>query len=363
MKSFGLLPDLEKLPGKVRHRSFREAIKDLHANESALVASEIVAAASFAMWGIWDQVNVPDSLTQAYGAQYPGRAAERSLYEHWQQVQADGPGEGTGFISGLKGKLAEINAVEMLESNGYSNVSIASSPVQDGWDISAVNEAGEPVRFQVKTGAEGYADAVATDMADAENIEFLVSSELYTKISESNADFTDRMTDIGPDYVLVDGIQDGLETLSGNQGIDLVDSVGEVIPGLAMGVVSARLGLSFCKTEREFTEVNRPTRNRIHVRRGVPLLAWLVILIVLSLVGAVVGSVVPVVGSFLGGILGLVVGIVVYRQAKKRLQPYARILAEQVSGVTDDDLFCFRYKRRIDELAMTFRERADGLTA
>ena len=113
MKSLDLIPGLEKLPGDHQHRSFRETLVDLRA--AALGAEEAVAAASIALWSIWDQVNVPDSLIQAYEAQYPGLADEQSLLEQWQEVQADGPDAANGFLSGLKGKLAEIRAAEMLE--------------------------------------------------------------------------------------------------------------------------------------------------------------------------------------------------------------------------------------------------------
>ncbi len=113
MKSLDLIPGLEKLPGDHEYKSFREAMEGLRA--AALGAEEAVAAASIALWGIWDQVNVPDSLIQAYEAQYPGLAAEQSLLEQWQEVQADGPDAANGFLSGLKGKLAEIRAAEMLE--------------------------------------------------------------------------------------------------------------------------------------------------------------------------------------------------------------------------------------------------------
>lgn len=355
MRSLNLLPRLNKLPGASTRRSFCAAMKDLRAGEPALVASEIVAAASIAMWGIWDRVNVPDSLAQAYEAQYPGLAADRSLFAQWQQVQADGPDAVTGFISGLKGKLAEINSVEMLESNGYSNVSIANNPNQRLWDISAVDEAGEPVRFQVKTGGEGYADAVATDMAAADHIEFLASSEIYRELAESSADFAGRMTDIGPDYVLVDGIQDGLETLSGNVGIDVADSV------LPIGAffASLRLTSTAWNTEREFTDVNRPTKNRIRVSRGLSLLVRLIFILIGGVLGSMVGSVVlPILGSILGGILGCVLGAVIGRKANEHLQ-----LAERMSGLTGDDLFYFKNKNRIDELAMALRRRADELTA
>ena len=81
---------------------------------------------------------------------------------------------------------------------------------------------------------------------------------------------------------------------------------------------------------------------------------------------SVVGSVVlPVVGSLLGGILGIVLGAVIVWKANERLQPHALKLAEKVSGRTSDDLFYFKNKRRIDQVALNFlraRRRSDRMT-
>ncbi|MDE0105868.1 MAG: hypothetical protein OXN89_26105 [Bryobacterales bacterium] len=289
MKSLDLIPDLEKLPGDHRHRSFRETIGDLRAGESTLMAGEAVAAASFSLWGIWDKINVPDSLIQAYEAQYPGEAAKQSLLENWQEVQARGADAANGFISGLKGKLAEIRAAEMLEQEGYSDVNIARSSNQSTWDISAVNEVGEPVFFQVKSGAEGYASDVASDMAETE-VEFLVSSEIAAKIIGSDPGYADRLTDIGPDYELVVDVQDGLETLADNQGLDIPDSIGEAIPYVGGVIVAGRLINTALKSEGEFKDVDRTTKNRIHVLRTLTMMSRFGITTVLTSAGAAGGS-------------------------------------------------------------------------
>ena len=285
MKSFDFIPDLEKLPGDHKQRSFRETVEDLRASEPTLAAGEAVAAASIALWGIWDQINVSDSLIQAYETQYPREAAEQSLLEKWQEVQADGPDAAKGFISGLKGKLAEIRAAEMLEQDGYSDVNIARSPNQSTWDISAVNEVGEPVSFQVKTGAEGYANDVASDMAETE-VEFLVSSEIAAKVSGSDPGYAERLTDIGPDYELVVDVQDGLETLADNQGLDIPDSIGEALPYVGGVIVAGRLINTALKSEGDFKDVDRTTKNRIHVVRTLTMMSRFGITTVLTSAGA-----------------------------------------------------------------------------
>ena len=356
MKSLGLIPDIEKLPGDHKHRSFRETIEELRADEPTLVAGEAVAAASFALWGIWDQVNVSDSLIDAYEAQYPGEAAEQSLLEKWREVQADGPDAAKGFISGLKGKLAEIRAAEMLEQEGYSDVNIAHSPVQDTWDISAVNEAGETVFFQVKTGAEGYASDVASDMAEAD-IEFLVSSEIATRIIESDPGYADRITDIGPDYELVVDQQDGLETLADNQGSDIPDSIGEAIPVLGGSLLVFRLIHTALKSEREFKDADRTDINRIHVVEVLTMMSRFGITNVLTSAGAAVGLGAGLPGAIVGGGAGLIGSV----PLNKALRPHLLDLALNITQLTQDDLFYYKNKLRIDQAGRVFRERADDL--
>ena len=377
MKSLGLIPALEQLPGNGhKHRSFRETIEDLRAGdpgrahrrlraviedlrsgEPALAAGEAAAAASFALWGIWDQVNVPDELIRAYEAQYPGLAAEHSLHEHWQEVQADGPDAARGFINGLKGKLAEIEAAEMLEQAGYSDVNIAPIPVQKTWDISAVNEAGESVDFQVKTGTERYADDVASDMAEAENVEFLVSSEIATKIIEDNPDYADGITDIGPDYERVEGVQDGLETLADNEGLDIPDSIGEAIPYVGGVLVAGGLIHTALKSEGEFKDADRITKNRIHVVRTLTMMSRFGITTVLTSAGAAGGSTLGLPGALVGGTAGWIGSL----RLNKTLRPHMLNLALNITQLTRDDLFYYKNKRRIDQAGLAFRDRADKL--
>lgn len=379
MKSLGLIPALEQLPGNDhKHGSSREkvedvragdpggahcrlraVIEDLRAGEPALAAGEAVAAASIALWGIWDQVNVPDSLIQAYEAQYPGLAAEHSLHEHWQAVQGDGPDAARGFISGLKGKLAETRAAERLEQEGYSDVNIAPSPVQNTWDIRAVNEAGESVDFQVKTGTEGYAADVASDMAEVENVEFLVSSEIAAKIVEDDLGYADRMTDIGPDYELVADVQDGLETLADNQGLDIPDSIGEAIPYVGGVLVAGSLIHTALKSEGEFRDADRITINRIHVVRTLTMMSRFGITTVLTSAGAAGGS---TLGAGLpGALVGGAAGWIGSWRLNKTMRPHMLDLALNITQLTRDDLFYYKNKRRIDQVGLVFLERADEL--
>ncbi len=359
LNSVRFLPELEKLPGDQEYGSFREKIEALQDGDSRLMAAEAVAAGSVALWGVWDQVNVPDSLQRAYEAQYPGLAEELSLQEQWQAVQGDGADAAEGMISGLKGKLAELRAAEMLEQGGYSDVNIAASPVQQTWDISALSAAGEPVSFQVKTGAEGYAGDVMADIAESADVEFLVSSEIAAKILESDPAYADGIIDIGPDYELVGDVRDGLETLADNQGIDLPDSVGDVVPYVGGAVLAVNLIRSTLKTEREFKDADRTAKNRIHVVRTLTMMSRFGVNAVLTWAGGAGGSVLGggLPGALVGGGAGFGVGL----WLNKRLRGHMLDLALDITRLTRDDLFSFKNQRRIDQLGLAFRERADEL--
>ena len=366
MQSSDLLVTLERLPASQQGRgSSREQIQDLFANDRVLSASEFAASLSLGLWGIWDRVNVPDSLAEAYAAQYPGLAAQHSLIEQWESMQAAGLESSTGFISGLKGKLAELNAVAMLEQNGYTDVNIADSPVQPGWDISAVNEAGETVLFQVKTGSEAYASSVMEDMQGNAALDFLVGSELHSAITDSAPELTSRLTDIGTDLELVEGISGGLETLSDNLELDTVDSLGELLPvsgSLLMAVALIRGALN---TELNFRNVDRTNKNKLQVIQALTLMSRFGITTFLTwltgIFGTLVGSGVPGIGNLVGGVLGSLGGGFAGWRLNRRLGPHMLNLALNITGLNHGDLFYFNNKKPIDDLGNSFRGTADEL--
>ncbi len=369
MQSANLLLALRELPGDAysRRKSFREMMSDLLGTDRAMYAAEFTAATSFGLWAIFDRINVDDNLAQAYAAQYPGLAADHSLYEHWQMMSESGGESMSGFISGLKGKVAEFNAADILEQRGFTNVEIAANPTQPILDISAVTEAGETLFFQVKTGVEGYASEVMGAMEYAPGVEFLVSSEIYNHIAESAPELIDRLTDIGPDYILVDSIQDGLGTLSSNLGIDLPDSIGDIVPYAGAIIAGARLIYGALRTEREFKAADRTTRNKIQVVQALTTMSRMGVGTVLATVGGTgggaAGSFIPGVGNLVGGLVGTVAGAGMGMYLNRHLQPHMLNLALNITGLANDDLFYYKNKPRIDQVALNFRQTAGELSA
>ena len=366
MRSVELLPDLAQLPAdQQERRSTHEMIQGLIANDKALAASEFAAALSLGLWGIWDKINVPDALVEAYAAQYPNLAADHSLLDHWEALQAEGSDSAAGFMSGLKGKLAEFNAAEVLEREGFTDVSIAASPIQPGWDISAVNEAGEAVLFQVKTGSEAYASSVMADMQGDSSPGFLVGSELHDAISESSPELASRLTEIGPDFELVEGIEGGLTTLSDNLGIDIPDSWLEFLPGAAALLAAVSLIRGVVETERQFRDVDRTHKIKLQVVKALTVMSRFGISTVLATVGGTLGTAAgtpaPGVGNAVGGTIGTAGGALAGWWVNRRLKPHLLSLALDITGLSHGDLFYFKNKVRIDKLGLSLRRDAENL--
>lgn len=362
MQSLNLLPELQKLPGPEsdQRKSFRDIMTDLLSMDRGLYAAEVTAATSFAMWGIFDTINVDDKLAQAYKKQYPGESDQHSLYEKWQQISEDSQESMTGFISGLKGKVAEINYKESLEAQGYTNVTIPDDPTHPDWDISAISPDGQEEFFQVKTGNVNYAGDVGEIIQTNPDPYYPVSTEIYDKIAERSPELIDKMTDIGYDYELVNGINDGLETLSVNQGFDLPDSVGEIVPYAGAIIMGARLIYNVIKTEKEFSTADRTTKNKMQVVQALTTMSRFGISTALSTAGsfggAAAGSFVPGIGNLVGGLVGMGAGAVMGIYLNKHLQPHMLNLALNVTGLTHDDLFYYKNKPHIDSVAMSIRQ-------
>ena len=364
MKSSNLLPTLRKLPTQPSsdHRSFRDIITDLVNTDRTFYAAEVASATSFGLWGVFDRTNVDDRLFEAYEMAYPNQALDKSLYEKLIELHERGEQSVDGLIRGLKGKLAEIEHKEWLEQNGYDDVEIPLSPTQPVWDISAMSTDGEQVFRQVKTGGANRAGEVESLMADNPNIEYDLSTEIYDRIVERSPDLIDQMTDIGSNYDLVQGTRDGLSTLSGNLGIDVPDSIVDIVPYAGAILAGARLVYSVLQTERQFSAADRSTKNKIQVVQSLTLMSRMGVTTVLATVGGAggtaAGSAVPGVGNLVGGIVGSIAGAGMGMYLNKHLEPHILDFALDITNLTRDDLFYCKNKEHIDKVALSFRQTA-----
>ena len=203
-------------------------------------------------------------------------------------------------------------------------------------------------------------------MEDNPDYLFAFGTELHDKVVESGMHQGGRIvTDIGSDYVQVEGIKDGLETLSANMGIDIPDGVVDIIPYAAVVVGGARLIYSAVKTEMEFKAADRTTKNQIQVVRTLTLMSRMGITTVLTTVGGMggtaAGSSVPGIGNVIGGVGGIVVGTGMAMYLNRHLQPRMLNLALNITGLSHDDLFYYKNKPRIHEVALKLQTRAREL--
>ena len=120
MTSLSLIPQLQKLPENPgnEQRSTREHLEALFNTDMGMHAAEQAAASAAGFWALLDTVNVNDTVTKAYQSQYPNLAAEHSLHEQWVEMMERGEASMTGFISGVKGKVAEFSAADQLMESG-----------------------------------------------------------------------------------------------------------------------------------------------------------------------------------------------------------------------------------------------------
>ena len=207
MQSLNLLPELQKLPGPEsdQRKSFQDIITDLMSMDRGLYAAEATAAVSFAMWGIFDTINVDDTLAEAHATVFPNY--EGSLHEHWQELLQQGGESSDEFINTFKDRVAELDFAEELEAQGYTNIEIPPDPTQH---IRAISPAGQEELFQVETGLADHAGNI--DIIVEQPGKYAVSTEVYNRIAERNPELIDKMIDIGPDHALEEKIKATLST-------------------------------------------------------------------------------------------------------------------------------------------------------
>ena len=280
-------------------------------------------------------------------------------------------------MNGIKGKMGELDAKEFLEEHGFQNVEIAPDPTQPIWDISAISENGEQVFIQVKTGAASYAGDVVDAMEASPDVPFLVNTEIYNWISTNYPHLLGQVDNFeatsATGYHQVEGMEDGLTTLSDNMGIDVPGGVTDLLPYVGAIVAGARLIYSVVSTERKFKDADRTTRNKIQVVQTLTLMSRMGVSAVLAITGGqagaaaggLIGSVVPGIGNAAGGIGGGIGGSIAGAGMgillNRRLQPQMLDLALDITGLTNDDLFYYKNKQRIDEIGDSIQGSAFAL--
>ena len=363
MQSIELLPDLEQVPLRAEHGGYgyEEVVKRSGLMQNDLFAIEVAAGVEGVLSALVAARNVSDAdvsadLLEAYRLASPDAAAEVPLYEEYNDMLSRGPESVGGFISNIKGKLAEIRVQGHLEKEfpDYS-FEIAADQNQPVWDILSTNPDGTETLIQVKIGGEEYAGEVITQMQDNPDVFFAVGNEIRASVLAAHPELSDQFIDLElSNYELTGEVGQDLELLAENTGIDVPDGLVGLIPYATEIVLGIGLLFEIAKTERDFKEVVMDDRQRVHAMKALVLIQRFGISAVLTKVGGAIGgtagSAIPGLGNMIGGAGGAIGGAVSATFLNRKLRPKMRKIGMTLTGVTEDDLFYLRYKEKIDRI-------------
>ena len=362
MQSLALLPELKALPAAedVSALNYDETVARIRGMDRDHFAIEVSLAAEEAMEALFEARNVPDELTEAFGRAFSNVAEKSSLHEHYQAMMDKGSGSVTGFVSNLKGKVAELKTESALEERfPGGDFRFAESATQPGWDLIGRFPDGSKILIQVKAGSVSQASEAVDAMQANPNVDFAVSSEIYGRIAETHPELLGRIVlDLGPAAELTQDVKDGLGKLAGNMGVDVPDSIGGALPFVGEVVLGIRLIWDMVKTERELTDVALTDRTRVHGIRTLALGSRFGINQVCmwagGAAGTAAGTVIPGIGNIGGGLVGLFGGLGGGMALNRLLQPRIEEVATKLVGGDADDMFYLMNKVEIDDLGRSF---------
>ena len=126
-------------------------------------------------------VSVPPEVARAYELAYPDLAAQRTFIE---EVRVLDGSQLPGLVSGVKGKLFEIEYVDYLNDGhlpaGY-HAALARSATQPGWDIEILGPDGK-MREVIQTKAAESVDYVKDALERYPHIDVVTTDEVHGQL-------------------------------------------------------------------------------------------------------------------------------------------------------------------------------------
>ena len=350
LESLALLPELQKIPvdETAVDLDFEGRLTRLSEMDRDHWSIEFSAGVEQSLISLFDARNVPDDVLEAYRL---FSNSDMALQDRYAEMVGRGEESVRNFINPLKGKVAELRVEPDLEARypGY-DFKLAADPAQPVWDLHGVGlEGTEDIYIQVKMGGADYADDVSERMEAApENVLFAVSREIHERIAELRPELLDRVIDTGiTNLEFTEGVKESVELLARNHGIDVPNSIGEILPFVAEIYFGVRLIYNIVSVERNFRDVELNDRTRVHTLKALTLMSRFGITSVCTALGATAGtSVAPGTGTAAGAVGGAGFALVL----NQRLRPRMLEVAMHVAGIDDDDMFYLRSKAPIDQI-------------
>ena len=155
--------------------------------------------------------HMPEEIQQAYELAYPNVAAARSFADQIERLDGQ---ELIGFVSGVKGKLFELQYVEYL-NNGHLpegfHAELAGSPTNPGWDIAIIGQNGE-LQDTIQAKATDSTTYVKSALEMNPQIDVVTTSEVHSHLIMQG--ISENLTDSGISEVAltaeIEGAMDGV---------------------------------------------------------------------------------------------------------------------------------------------------------
>lgn len=187
---------------------------------------------------------VPANVEAAFEMAYPDLAVHESFAEAVDRMSVE---EIPGLVSGVKGKLFEMELVEQLNAevlpDGYE-ASLAGSATQPGWDIQILGPDGS-VAEVLQAKATESADYVKSALENYPNIDSITTSEVYAQLSAMG--LAERVRDGGISEAALESMVTNAAGSGG--GIDAIDMLPSVL-GMAVIGMSVFMDKSLSASER-----------------------------------------------------------------------------------------------------------------
>lgn len=372
MESTSLLDDLREIPLQDTHGRYDlEGVLDhMQGIDASLFSIEVAAGAESSLGDLFDWRNVNDDVKEAYRMSSPSVAEEHSLFERYSMMKEEGPDSARPFVRNIRSKLGEIRAERKLEEGDPSrSYEIAADQNQGVWDIKGVpkEDEAEPIRVQVKTHEADNAHDVAEAMQEDPDVLFAVSRKTRQEITSNHPELSDQFVE--PELSgasLREDTEDNLELLAENQGLDVPDGVGEIIPYATEVVLGIQFLYDIAKTEKDLSEIQTQDRGRLHALSALTLGTRFGISTVCttagSAAGGVAGSAAPGIGNAVGSIGGGITGAVGAYYIKKKVMPHAQEIGLELVDLTENDLFYLQNKGDIDEVGASLMRTSQQIS-
>jgi hypothetical protein len=351
VKSLDLLPSLLELPSAASPpANWKDAARALVEMDRDQLGIECAVGGEGALLTLFHWRNVPDDLQDAFSDAFS--QSGMSLRDHYEEVVERGPEAVTGFLSCLKGKLFEHRLTEVLQERfpGYT-FTIGENPTQPVWDLVGRSADGAEMLVQAKIGGATYAGEVIDRMDQSPDVVFGVGREIYDTILKARPDLADQLVNSGiPSLAFTQETASDLSTLSENLGIDVPDSLGEILPYVGEIVLAVKFIIDVIQTEQHLKEIRIEDRMRAHVMRALVLISRFGLSAVCTTLGTLAGSGAPPFGPIAGALAGFGASVYLNSKLKGRILE----LALWITGLSMDDLFYLRNKGALDKLGASF---------